>query len=250
MRNALRYLFLATTVVALAAFGSGAAIATTILKPNVDVVATITPSVGQEVGIATPVTIRFANPVADRDRAERLVDIRATEPLPGAFSWASDRELTWTPTSFLPARAPISVQVGTARTEFRTNAGVVGDADMSAHTFTVSIGGAVARSMPASMGKPGWETPTGTFPVLEKFRSVVFDSRTIGIPLSSPEGYVINGEYAERLTWGGVFVHSAPWSVDSQGYANVSHGCINLAPDDAAWYYETVGVGDPVTVHW
>ncbi|MEU0501228.1 L,D-transpeptidase [Nocardia sp. NPDC005998] len=250
MRSALRYFFLAAVVVALAAFGSGAAIATTILKPGVDTVSAISPSTGQEVGIATPVTIRFAAPVANRERAERSVEIRATATLPGRFSWSSDRELTWAPTSFLPARALITVQVGNARTEFRTNAGVVGDADMSAHTFTVSIGGAVARQMPASMGKPGWETPTGTFPVLEKFRSVVFDSRTIGIPLSSPEGYVINGEYAERLTWGGVFVHSAPWSVDSQGYANVSHGCINLAPDDAAWYYENVGVGDPVTVHW
>jgi lipoprotein-anchoring transpeptidase ErfK/SrfK len=262
MRSALRYLFLATVIVALAAFGSGAAIATTILKPGgsavssdlqavaSDAVTAITPSAGQEVGIAAPVMIRFAAPVANRERAERSVDIRATGALPGTFSWASDRELTWAPTSFLPARAPISVQVGNARTEFRTNAGVVAEADMSAHTFTVSIGGAVARQMPASMGKPGWETPTGTFPVLEKDRSVVFDSRTIGIPLSSPEGYVINGEYAERLTWSGVFVHSAPWSVDSQGYANVSHGCINLAPDDAAWYYQTVGVGDPVTVHW
>ncbi|MFX0577386.1 L,D-transpeptidase [Nocardia nepalensis] len=250
MRSALRHLFLAAVVVALAAFGSGAAIATTILKPTADAVAAITPSAGQEVGIAAPVTIRFAAPVANRERAERSVDIRATAALPGTFSWASDRELTWAPTSFLPARAPISVQVGNARTEFRTNAGVVADADMSAHTFTVSIGGGVARQMPASMGKPGWETPTGTFPILEKDRTVVFDSRTIGIPLSSPEGYVINGEYAERLTWSGVFVHSAPWSVDSQGYANVSHGCINLAPDDAAWYYETVSVGDPVTVHW
>ncbi|SLH57959.1 ErfK/YbiS/YcfS/YnhG family protein [Mycobacteroides abscessus subsp. abscessus] len=89
-----------------------------------------------------------------------------------------------------------------------------------------------------------------TIPVLEKFRSIVFDSRTIGIPLSSPEGYLIDGEYAVRLTWGGVFVHSAPWSVDSQGYANVSHGCINLSPDDAAWYYNTVGIGDPVYIHW
>lgn len=250
MRSTLRYLFLTTVVVALAAFGSGAAIATTILKPSLDVVSAITPSAGEEVGIAAPVTIRFADAVADRERAERLVDIRATDSLSGTFSWPSDRELVWAPTNFLPARAPITVQVGNARSEFRTNAGVIGEADMSAHTFTLSIGGAVARQMPASMGKPGWETPTGTFPVLEKFRSVVFDSRTIGIPLSSPEGYVINGEYAERLTWGGVFVHSAPWSVDSQGYANVSHGCINLAPDDAAWVYETIGVGDPVTIHW
>ncbi|TQM32177.1 L,D-transpeptidase [Nocardia bhagyanarayanae] len=250
MRSVLRHLFLAIVVVALAAFGSGAAAATLIGPATVDRITAITPTAGQEVGIAHPVTIQFAAPVTNRARAERLVSISSAGPLDGTFAWTNDRELTWTPTGFLPARSDITVRFADARTEFRTNEGVYAEADMSAHTFTVSIGGQVVRSMPASMGKPGFETPTGTYPVLEKFRSVVFDSRTIGIPLSSPEGYLINGEYAERLTWGGVFVHSAPWSVDSQGYANVSHGCINLGPDDAAWYYETVGIGDPVNVHW
>ncbi|MBF6209837.1 L,D-transpeptidase [Nocardia puris] len=250
MWSACRHLFLATVVVATAAFGSGAAAAVTVGAASVERVASITPSAGQEVGIAHPVTIRFAEPVENRARAERFVDVRAGDSLPGTLAWTGDRELTWTPDGFLPARTGISVVAGGARTEFRTNAGVTAVANMSAHTFTVSIGGQIARTMPASMGKPGWETPTGTFPVLEKFRSIVFDSRTIGIPLNHPEGYLINGEYAERLTWSGVFVHSAPWSVDSQGYANVSHGCINLAPDDARWYYETVGIGDPVTVHW
>ncbi|WP_228001207.1 L,D-transpeptidase [Nocardia australiensis] len=249
MRSVLRYIFLVIMVLALATFGSGAAFATSIGTSSADKIAAVRPSADQQVGVAHPVTIRFTTAVADRARTERTVDIKSTQSLAGTFAWQSDRELTWTPTGFLPASAPISVQIGNARTEFRTNAGVVGDADMSNHTFTVTVGG-VARTMPASMGKPGYETPTGTFPILEKFRSVVFDSRTIGIPLSSPEGYVINGEYAERLTWGGVFVHSAPWSVDSQGNSNVSHGCINLAPDDATWYYEMAGVGDPVTVHW
>jgi lipoprotein-anchoring transpeptidase ErfK/SrfK len=250
MRSVLRYLFLATMVMALAAFGSGAAFATSIGTPSAASVAAVTPSAGQEVGIAHPVTILFAGAVADRARAERTVDIRSTQPLPGTFAWANDRELTWTPTGFLPASSPISVQIGSARTEFRTNAGIVADANMSNHTFTVTVGGSAPRVMPASMGKPGRETPTGTFPILEQFRSLVFDSRTIGIPLSSPEGYLLTGEYAERLTWGGVFVHSAPWSVDSQGNANVSHGCINLAPDDAAWYYQIASVGDPVSAHW
>ncbi len=128
--------------------------------------------------------------------------------------------------------------------------GTYAEANLSAHTFTVYQNGQVVRVMPASMGKPGFETPTGTFSVLEKQRAVVFDSRTIGIPLDDPEGYIIDGEWAVRLTWGGVYVHSAPWSVDSQGNANVSHGCINLAPDDAAWYFENVGVGDEVYIHW
>jgi lipoprotein-anchoring transpeptidase ErfK/SrfK len=102
--------------------------------------------------------------------------------------------------------------------------------------------------MPASMGKPTRPTPMGNYTALSKERTVVMDSRTIGIPLSSPEGYKITASYAVRVTWSGVYVHSAPWSVDSQGYANVSHGCINLSPDNAAWYFDTVHVGDPINV--
>ena len=106
----------------------------------------------------------------------------------------------------------------------------------------------VLRTMPASMGKPSRPTPMGSFTALEKERSVVMDSRTIGIPLSSPEGYKITAQYAVRVTWSGVYVHSAPWSVDDQGHANVSHGCINLSPDNAAWYFNQVNVGDPIQV--
>ena len=86
-------------------------------------------------------------------------------------------------------------------------------ADISAHTFTVIIDEQVVREMAALLGKPGFDTPVGAFRVLEKQRNVVFDSRTIGIPLDSPEGYLIDGEYAVGVTWGGVYVHSAPWSV-------------------------------------
>ncbi|MEV6217769.1 L,D-transpeptidase [Nocardia sp. NPDC051833] len=250
MKNALRFLFVATMAALLAAFWSGAASAALIGGSPTATVTAISPANGQVVGVAAPVTFTFAAPVTDRAGAERAAAIRATEALPGAFSWVDSTHLQWTPSTHLPTNSPISVRFGDQRTEFQTNGGVYAEANLSAHTFTVSIGGQVVRNMPASMGKPGFETPTGNFTVLEKFRSVVFDSRTIGIPLDDPEGYIIDGEWAERLTWGGVFVHSAPWSVDSQGYANVSHGCINLSPDDAAWYYENVGIGDPVYIHW
>lgn len=251
MRSALRFLFVATMAAILAAFWSGTASAALIGGPaTTPAVASIFPANGQVVGIAAPVTFTFTAPVADRAAAERAAAVRATEALPGTFTWLDDTQLRWSPTGTLPVSSPISVQFGNQRTQFQTNGGVYAEANLSAHTFVVSIGGQVVRHMPASMGKPGFETPTGTFPVLEKFRSLVFDSRTIGIPLDDPEGYIIDGEWAVRLTWGGVFVHSAPWSVDSQGYANVSHGCINLAPADAQWYFENVGIGDQVYIHW
>ena len=138
--------------------------------------------------------------------------------------------------------------VAGAAPDFRTRGGVASAvADVSTHQFTVSVAGET-RTMPASMGKPGHETPLGTFEVLEKYRDLVMDSSTYGVPVDSPEGYRLDTEYAVRLTWGGIFVHAAPWSVDSQGYENVSHGCINLSTENARWFYEHVQVGDAVTI--
>jgi lipoprotein-anchoring transpeptidase ErfK/SrfK len=154
----------------------------------------------------------------------------------------------WNPNGFLPAYTSFTVTAGGTKTSFETGSETVGVADIDAHTFTVSIDGQVVRSMPASMGKPKHPTPIGSFAALEKQSPVIMDSRTIGIPLSDPEGYKLTVNDAVRVTWGGVYVHSAPWSVGSQGYENVSHGCINLSPDNAAWYYDTVNIGDPIIV--
>ncbi len=247
MRNMIRHVFLALVIAALAALTTGTAAAATV-SPQINYpVEAISPADGSLVGIAYPVTIRFASPVPDRARAERSVHVSVPG---GSFTWNGDRELQWHPDGYLPANAKLTIAAGEARSDFQTDAGTTADADMSAHTFTVFIPGAPPRVIPASMGKPGRETPVGTFPVMEKDRSIIFDSRTIGIPLSSPEGYYLQGEFAERLTTGGVFVHSAPWSVDDQGYRNVSHGCINLPPQEAEWYFDVVRVGDPVTTHW
>ena len=46
------------------------------------------------------------------------------------------------------------------------------------------------------MGKAKFPTPRGRFTALRKERNVTFDSRTIGIPLDDPEGYLIKGSTA------------------------------------------------------
>ena len=213
-------------------------------------VAGVSPAPGQTVGVAHPVTVTFTEQVTDRRAAELAIAVRPAgmPAVPGTFTWLDNDVVEFTPTEFLPAHTPVSVSVNGFSTSFETGASVVSVADIDAHTFTVSIDGEVAREMPASMGKSGFATPTGSFTALSKERYITFDSRTIGIPLDDPEGYLIDGEYGVRVTWGGVYVHSAPWSVGSQGYANVSHGCINLSPDNAAWYFDTVQVGDPIIV--
>lgn len=46
------------------------------------------------------------------------------------------------------------------------------------------------------------------------------------------------------MSYGNIYVQSAPWSVGSQGRTNVSHGCLNVSPSNAAWFYDNTKRGD------
>ena len=241
--------WLAVLTAMLAVAGSVATGTAAIAPPNQAAgVASIQPANGAVVGVAHPVIVTFTAPVTNRPAAERAIKITAPNHIAGRFDWIDTNTVQWKPDGYWPAHSHVGVEVHALSTGFDTGDEVVGVASISAHTFTVSQNGEVLRTMPASMGKPTRPTPIGKFSALSKERTVVMDSRTIGIPLESSEGYKITAQYAVRVTWSGVYVHSAPWSVDSQGYSNVSHGCINLSPDNAAWYFDTVHLGDPIKV--
>src|SRR5690606_40226744 len=105
--------------------------------------------------------------------------------------------------------------------------------------------GDLVRTMPVSLGKPSTPSASGTMVIMSKERTTVFDTFA---ELGPVEGYRIDIEYAMRLTWGGEFIHAAPWSVADQGVRNVSHGCVNLSTDNARWLFERAKIGDPVIV--
>ena len=74
------------------------------------------------------------------------------------------------------------------------------------------------------------------------------DSSTNGIPLDSADGYRTDVQWATRLTNSGIYVHAAPWSVGSQGSANVSHGCVNVSDEWGKWFFDLSQPGDVVTI--
>lgn len=250
VRGALRCLGIATAISVSTLIGPGTALGSAALPPAgaAFTVAAVTPGPDQVVGVGHPVIVRFTTPVTDRAAAERTIRVQSPADITGRFDWVGSDEVQWVPDRFWPAHSTVTVKVRGMSTQFKTGDAVVAVASISSHTFTVSQNEEVLRVMPASMGKPKRPTPIGSFTALSKERTIKFDSRTIGIPLNDPEGYLLDGEYAVRVTWGGVYVHSAPWSVDSQGYSNVSHGCINLSPSNAAWYFDLVHIGDPIIV--
>jgi lipoprotein-anchoring transpeptidase ErfK/SrfK len=72
------------------------------------------------------------------------------------------------------------------------------------------------------------------------------DAATGGTDPNDPEYYRLEVDYAMRVTNSGEFLHAAPWSVASQGRANVSHGCTGMSTANAAWLYANSQVGDVV----
>jgi lipoprotein-anchoring transpeptidase ErfK/SrfK len=229
-------------------------------------IASVLPTPGEVVGVAHPVVVTFGAPVADRRAAERAIHVKSTPGMTGKFEWLDDDVAQWVPDRFWPAHSTVALSVGPLSTDFKTGPAVLGVADISDHTFTVSVDGVGAASLPprpaphhrphwgeegvmlASMGRPEFPTPVGVYTVLSKDRSVVMDSSSVGVPLTDPAGYRVPVDYAVRISRRGLFVHSAPWAVNSLGFENVSHGCISLSPADAEWYFNTVNVGDPVIV--
>ena len=113
--------------------------------------------------------------------------------------------------------------------------------------MTVTQNGKVLRTIPITTGKAGFTTRSGTKVIIEKLRTKRMNCETVGISQSNPEYYNIDDvEYAMRLTYSGEFIHAAPWSVGSQGYANVSHGCTGMSTSNAAWLYGISKRGDVV----
>jgi lipoprotein-anchoring transpeptidase ErfK/SrfK len=229
-------------------------------------IASVLPRPGEVVGVAHPVVVTFSAPVANRRAAERAIQIKSAAGMTGKFEWLDDAVVQWVPDRFWPAHSTVALSVGPLATDFKTGPAVLGVADISDHTFTVSVDGVGAAPLPprpaphhrphwgeegvmlASMGRPEFPTPAGVYTVLSKDRSMVMDSSSVGVPLTDPAGYRVPVDYAVRISHRGLFVHSAPWAVNSLGFENVSHGCISLSPADAEWYFNTVNVGDPVIV--
>ncbi|CAM2981125.1 hypothetical protein BST27_03590 [Mycobacterium intermedium] len=211
---------------------------------------TFNPVNGALVGVAKPIIINFAVPIADRALAEQAVHISSIPPVPGKFYWMTPSQLRWRPLQFWPPNTAVNIDAAGTKSSFRTGDALVATADDATHQMTITRNGTVVKTFPMSMGMAsgGHQTPNGTYYVLEKMPTVVMDSSTYGVPVNSANGYKVTVQDAVRIDNSGNFVHSAPWSVADQGRRNVSHGCINLSPANAKWFFDNFGSGDPVVV--
>ncbi|MDQ6648811.1 MAG: Ig-like domain-containing protein [Actinomycetota bacterium] len=230
------------------------------LTPKYKLYASISP--GGTVGVGMPVVVSFDAPVTDRAAVQKRLSMTMSTPVEGAWSWMGNREVHFRPKNYWPVGEQVTVSAdlagldaggnvwgfGSAKTSFTVGNSHISTVDANAHTMTVSVNGSVARVMPASTGREKYPTMSGVHIAQYKTADVIMDSATTGIPRNDPDGYYEHVAWNVAITDGGEFVHAAPWSVADQGRRNVSHGCVNLADDQAKWFYDLTLPGDIIQV--
>ncbi len=222
----------------------------------------VMPNDGETVGIGQPIAVRFDENIPNRAAAERAIKVTTTPAVDGAFYWLSNREVRWRPQNYWKPGTTVDVAVNTygvdlgdglfgqenVTTHFTIGDEVIATADDNTKTLTVRINGEVVKTMPISMGKNSTPTNNGTYIIGDRFSHMVMDSSTYGVPSNAPNGYRTEVDYATQMSYSGIYVHAAPWSVGSQGYSNVSHGCLNVSTSNAQWFYNNTKRGDIVEV--
>ncbi len=223
----------------------------------------VTPLQGETVGVGMPVIVTFDIPVKNRAAFERNMNVTATPAAVGSWHWMSDQEVHWRPKTFWKPGTNVtvdlklnSVDAGNGiygqmdrRVSFTIGSSVIMKPNLQTDQMAVMVNGKLARTIPITGGKSGFETRSGTKLIIEKFAQKRMDAATVGIQPGSPEYYDIpDVQYAQRVTFTGEFLHAAPWSVSAQGSYNVSHGCVGMSTDNAKWLFDLTHRGDPVIV--
>jgi lipoprotein-anchoring transpeptidase ErfK/SrfK len=225
-----------------------------------------TPSIGPldgtTVGVGMPIRVFFDDPVADKAAVESNLVVTSSNPTDGVWSWLNDSEVHFRPSQYWPAHTDVTLDANLygvnfgegvwgekdRSVSFTVGARHVSVADAGTHTMQVYDGDQLVQTFPISAGGPEFPSRNGPHVVTELNRDRVMDSSTYGVPVDSPNGYRTPVEFAVRLSNNGEFVHAAPWSVAQQGNTNVSHGCINLSTDRAAWFFNFSQPGDVVEI--
>jgi lipoprotein-anchoring transpeptidase ErfK/SrfK len=229
---------------------------------------------GGTYGVGQPVIVAFSRTVKDKKAAEQAMEVETSPAVEGRWRWIDSRTAHWRPAKYWAAGTKITVRVKAlgvnlgggvygsrdASIDFTIGTSRVAIADGKTKQMKVYIGGKLVRTVPISMGKGGtttgssgqvidfW-TRSGPHVVMTKELSHRMTSASFGITdPKNPNFYDETIKLCCRLTYSGEFTHMADWNIWAHGNTNTSHGCINIGPANAQWFYNTFQLGDVVEV--
>lgn len=229
-------------------------------------VADITPMPDETLGVGMPLIVKFDKPVDNPADVERALKVTSDRPAEGGWHWFGRQEVVyrtkeyWQPHQRIHLTAQLAGVRGaqdTYGTQDYARSFTIGDShissvDVRTHQMVVQVNGKTVRTSPISAGRGGlrkYTTTNGIHAVMGKQSPVTMTSGWDGATDPADPGYYSLTVYdAVQISSSGEYVHSAPWSVGSQGHENVSHGCVNAPPAFAEWFYDLSRRGDIVKV--
>jgi lipoprotein-anchoring transpeptidase ErfK/SrfK len=206
----------------------------------------------QSYGVGMPIILSFSAPVQDKAAVERSIELRTSKQVIGSWYWDGNQTLDFRPRDYWPPHTTVSFTghfdgvesapgvygYHTLTQTFSIGDSVVAVASTQAHKTKIYVNGKLKYDWDISSGKPGDDTPDGSYLTIEKENPV---------RMTGP-GYDLLVPWSVRFTFSGDYYHDAYWSVGEQGFENVSHGCVNLSPANAETYYNLAVPGDPITI--
>ena len=208
-------------------------------------------------GVGMPIILYFSQRITDKAAVERALQVTTSTPVVGAWYWDDPCNMAPTcayfrPRDYWPSGTTVSftghlngVQGApgvygyhTLTQTFSIGPSLIAIGNTRTHRTQIYYNGKLRYDWPISSGRPGDDTPDGSYLTIEKANPV---------QMTGP-GYSISVPWSVRFTWSGDYYHDAYWSVGEQGFDNVSHGCVNLSPADAETYYNLAVPGDPITI--
>lgn len=228
---------------------------------------------GGTFGVGMVIVAHFDEAIPDRAAAERRLSVTADPPVQGSWYWLDDQNAHWRPEKYWTPGTKVTVaaniygaQLGNglygqedSKASFTIGPSHVSIADDKTKQVQVFDGGKLVRTMPTSMGMGGtqvvngktiyfWTMP-GTYTVMGRGNPVVMDSSSFGLPVNSRLGYKEAINWATQISADGIYLHELSSTVWAQGNTDTSHGCLNLNPANAQWFYGFSNLGDVVEVH-
>jgi lipoprotein-anchoring transpeptidase ErfK/SrfK len=249
------------TVTATGTGTTGAAITRTVsfhtFQPKHTFVTQIIEGYRQNYGVGMPIILYFDQTITNRTAIEKALQVTSSKPVTGSWYWdnacgSAPTCAYFRPHHYWPAHttvgftghldgvqgAPGVYGFHTLTQSFNIDRSLTVVASTSDHHMTVRKDGRVFATWPISTGRPGDDTPNGSYLTIDKGNPV---------DMKGP-GYNIQVPWSVRFTWSGDYLHDAYWSTGQQGFTNVSHGCVNMPPADAEIYYKMELPGDPVKI--
>ncbi|HJQ03512.1 MAG TPA: Ig-like domain-containing protein [Jatrophihabitans sp.] len=227
---------------------------------------------GVTFGVGQVIRIHFDEPIPDHKAAQDAIKITTVPAQVGGFSWLSNTDVYWRTQTYLKAGSKVIINANVygkdlgnslygqsdVSTYFVVGHKHISIADDNTKQVLVYSDDKLVRTMPTSMGrhtsipadngKPiDLRTNSGPHVVVDGEKNINMNSASFGLSKGA-NAYRTTVPVGVRISYDGEYVHWADWSVWAQGNTDTSHGCLNVSPANAYWFYDFSLPGDIVDV--